>query len=331
MTTPADLARELTGARDAFFRELGRVEPASLTTPGLVGEWSGRELIAHLGYWAGNAVEVLRLVETDRVDEVGAGLPPTDEVNATVARVARDTPLVAVRKREAGSVDALLERLATLDPALLAVVLPDGATWSRAFARTAPSTTVSTPMRFGRASRAAPVADSSRLLDELHASRASFSTALESVDPALLDAPGLVGDWSARELVAHLAHWNEWASTCLEAAAGEGLDGLVSGEWDVDAQNAEVAARAAGRSFTSIRDEERVAFERFAARLGSLDAALLEREAPWGGTVETIVRENGADHYAEHTQHLRAWSGVDEADEADDEADEEDRAPTGLP
>lgn len=51
-----------------------------------------------------------------------------DEVNGTVARVARETPLAAVRKREAGSVDALLERLRRMDPALLTVRLPDGAT-----------------------------------------------------------------------------------------------------------------------------------------------------------------------------------------------------------
>ncbi len=127
MTTPAELAAELVEAREAFQRELDRVEPASLTTPGLVDEWSGRELVAHVGYWAGHATEIIHAVETDRADEAGADELPTDELNATVARIARDTPLATVRKREAASVEALLERLRTLDATLLDVRLPDGA------------------------------------------------------------------------------------------------------------------------------------------------------------------------------------------------------------
>jgi len=127
MTTQR-LIDDLTAARQELFDVLDRVSPASMTTGGLVGDWSGRELIAHLGYWAGNAVEVIHAVEEGRADEVGEGKPPTDEVNDTVARVARETDLAIVRKREAASVEALVERLRRLDPSLLDTRLPDGAT-----------------------------------------------------------------------------------------------------------------------------------------------------------------------------------------------------------
>jgi uncharacterized protein (TIGR03083 family) len=127
MTTQR-LIDDLTAARQALMELLDRVSPESMTTPGLVGEWSGRELIAHVGYWAGNAVEVIHAVEEGRADEVGQGKPPTDEVNDTVARVARGTDLATVRKREAASVEALLERLRRLDPSLLGTSLPNGAT-----------------------------------------------------------------------------------------------------------------------------------------------------------------------------------------------------------
>jgi uncharacterized protein (TIGR03083 family) len=127
MTTQR-LIDDLTAARQALMELLDRVSPQSMTTPGLVGEWSGRELIAHVGYWAGNAVEVIHAVEEGRADEVGQGKPPTDEVNDTVARVARGTDLATVRKREAASVEALLERLRRLDPSLLGTSLPNGAT-----------------------------------------------------------------------------------------------------------------------------------------------------------------------------------------------------------
>lgn len=122
------LVQELRDERDAFFRELDAVAPDSMTTPGLLGEWSGRDLIAHLGYWAGHATEVIHAAEQGRLDEVGAGEPAVDDINATVARVSRTTPLATVRRREAASVDALVERMRLLDPTLLGERLPDGAT-----------------------------------------------------------------------------------------------------------------------------------------------------------------------------------------------------------
>jgi Mycothiol maleylpyruvate isomerase N-terminal domain len=126
--TTQPLIDDLTAARIELFDVLDAVAPGSMTTPGLLGEWSGRELIAHLGYWAGHAVEVIHAVEEGRAGEVGAGEPPTDEVNATVARVARETDLPTVRKREAASVEVLVERLRRMDLGLLGVPLPDGAT-----------------------------------------------------------------------------------------------------------------------------------------------------------------------------------------------------------
>jgi len=123
----ADLERE----RHILFAMLDNVEAGSLTTPGLLGEWSARELIAHLGYWTGHATEVIHLLEVGRIEEDDLGGQTVDEINATVARIARDTPLATVRKREAASVDALVERLQSLDPARLAEILPDGATLDR--------------------------------------------------------------------------------------------------------------------------------------------------------------------------------------------------------
>jgi len=121
------LVDELTRERDAFFEALASVAEESMTTPGLVGDWSGRDLIAHVGYWTGHAGELIHELEQGRIDDIGAGQPPTDEVNETVARIARTTDLSTVRRREAASFDALVERIRAMDPALLELILPDGA------------------------------------------------------------------------------------------------------------------------------------------------------------------------------------------------------------
>lgn len=133
-----DLVAQLEAARADFHAALATVAPESVTTPGLVGEWSGRDVVAHLGYWAGHAVETIHAVEEGRAAEVGLDEPPVDDVNETVVRVARSTPPATVLAREAASVEALIERLRRLDPSLLAARLPDGATLLEAVAQDGP-------------------------------------------------------------------------------------------------------------------------------------------------------------------------------------------------
>jgi Mycothiol maleylpyruvate isomerase N-terminal domain. len=118
-TAPQQLAAELTDARRAFLEALADVAPELLTTPGLAGEWSARELVAHLGYWTGHAAEALHFAQEGRADEFGASDLDVDERNAVVARVALETDLGTVRKREEAAFDALIGQLAGLDPALL--------------------------------------------------------------------------------------------------------------------------------------------------------------------------------------------------------------------
>lgn len=122
------LVADLVAARDDFLAALEAIHPDRLTRPGLVGEWSAKELIAHMGYWAGRAVELIQAAERGGIDSFGEGQPSVDAVNATVARVARDTDLATVQARERASVEALVERLRTLEPLLLDLRLSDGAT-----------------------------------------------------------------------------------------------------------------------------------------------------------------------------------------------------------
>lgn len=122
-----DLADELVTARGEFLAALAALPPERRDAGRLVGEWSLRELVAHLGYWTGHAVELIHAVEEGRADEAGVGEPSVDERNETVARIARQTDAATVRRREAASAQALLDRLARLDPSLLASRLPDGA------------------------------------------------------------------------------------------------------------------------------------------------------------------------------------------------------------
>lgn len=160
------------------------------------------------------------------------------------------------------------------------------------------------------------------LVDDLLAARQEFRKALQDVEPALLTAPGLVGEWSAREVVAHLGYWAGHAAEALHHAEQGRAEAFGEGELDVDARNAVVARVAAETDLATVSQREEAAFDALVARLRRADPDWLDQRVAYGDTLEHVIRDDGADHYREHTADLRAWfTGADQADDAD-EADE---------
>jgi hypothetical protein len=110
----AALAAELEEARSDFLEALAGVSPQR--SGGLVGEWGAQELVAHLGYWAGHAAEALHFAELGRTSEFGEDELDVDARNAVVARVARETDMETVQRREEAAFTALRDRLRAADP-----------------------------------------------------------------------------------------------------------------------------------------------------------------------------------------------------------------------
>jgi hypothetical protein len=151
------------------------------------------------------------------------------------------------------------------------------------------------------------------LVDDLVAARRAFHDALADVDPALLTAPGLVGEWSARELIAHLAYWAGHAAEALHQAEQGRVEDFGEDELDVDARNAVVARVAGETDLATVRQREEAAFDALLTRLKRADPERLEDRVSYGDTLEYVVRDDGADHYREHTADLRSWfTGPDE-------------------
>jgi len=159
------------------------------------------------------------------------------------------------------------------------------------------------------------VTDLEGLLADLDASHDAFLAALASVDAELVTVPGVMEDWSVRDLVVHVAAWSEHGADALElAAAGRGGEfGYAKAE--TDAMNARILADARTTAPAAALEREAAAFDRFRAAIAGLDPALLTLVLGNGDTVEAVIRYDGPDHYAEHTAHLRAWF----ADEDDEE------------
>ena len=150
---------------------------------------------------------------------------------------------------------------------------------------------------------------------DLDASRDAFLAALDDVDAELVTVPGVVGEWSVRDLVVHVAAWCEHGAHALElAAGGRGTEFAYSTD-DTDAMNARILAEGRAIAPPHALAREETAFARLRERVAGLDAALLAHRLGNGHTVEAVIGYDGADHYREHTEHLRAWFDDDDVDE----------------
>jgi hypothetical protein len=164
-------------------------------------------------------------------------------------------------------------------------------------------------------SRSGRVADRDALLAALDAARAAYHDVLAEVDAELATVPGVMEDWSVRDIVFHLAAWCEHGSEALAlAAAGRG-DEFAYSTGDTDAMNERLLAESRTVSATEALRREGAAFAMFRERIAGLDASLLSLRLGNGDSVEEVIVYDGPEHYAEHTEHLRAWFGTGEADD----------------
>ena len=152
------------------------------------------------------------------------------------------------------------------------------------------------------------------LLADLDAARDDFLDALANVDADLVTVPGVMDDWSVRDLVVHVAAWAEHAVHALDlAAAGRGTEFDYSTE-QTDAMNEAILAEGRTTSPAAALAREEAAFTAFRDRVAALDVAVLDRPLGNGDSVADVIRYDGPEHYAEHTAHLRAWF-EDDSDE----------------
>ena len=163
------------------------------------------------------------------------------------------------------------------------------------------------------------MADRAALLADLDAAHATFHDALGNVDLELATVPGVMEDWSVRDIVHHLARWCEHGSEALSLAIGGRGEAFAYSTDETDGMNERFLAEGRTVPPREALEHEEAAFEALRARVAGLDEALLEVRLGNGDTVREVIVYDGPEHYAEHTEHLRAWFGREGDDE--DEGD----------
>ena len=141
-----------------------------------------------------------------------------------------------------------------------------------------------------------------KILDALRAARRDLEDAIASVPERRIDEPGVVAEWSVRDLVGHVTTWEQVAIEALRRfLADRDLEAVVT--WtDVDGLNARESRRKSALSLAQLRREFAESHAQLVGLLSEFPGNQLDQEE-----VETRIRVDTYGHYAEHTEHIRNW------------------------
>lgn len=151
-----------------------------------------------------------------------------------------------------------------------------------------------------------------RLASILRAERIRWNELLAQVGLERMEVPGVEGEWSVKQLVAHL--------TWYEQAVVEGAEQVVStgtftrrrpAGMGLDEMNAEIAEQSRARTASEVLAEAGAVFGQLLALIEACPQDILndprrlglpEDMVPWMG-----VANNSYAHYRQHEPALRAW------------------------
>ena len=156
-----------------------------------------------------------------------------------------------------------------------------------------------------------------QLQSDLNDEQASFEALLGEIGEAHMTQPGVAGDWSIKDIVAHLTCWRRRTVARFQAALRH--ESSYSTPWppdmemrdEVDEINAWIYAANTGRPLSDVLDESRAVFEQLVNTISAFpEAELLDPERfDWlDGELLSGAALFGHFH-EEHESDMRAWLG----------------------
>ncbi len=154
---------------------------------------------------------------------------------------------------------------------------------------------------------------SAQLLEAMRTARANWEALLAEAGEARLTEPGVEGDWSLKDIIAHITYFETWAADNVmafrrrEPRPQSEYKGL-----DVDEENARIYERMRAKSLPQVLQESQISFQRsIEAVQGLRDEDLYDPaftrvpDADW--TVFDLVEGDTFEHYNDHIKSVRAW------------------------
>lgn len=152
------------------------------------------------------------------------------------------------------------------------------------------------------------------LLRRMRTAHAALEDALGRAGTARWQRPGVSGDWSIKDVLAHLAFWEERTRWRLSLPP-EAQPASIS-EAEMRRLNARARDEGRERSAAEALTGHRRAYEALLRAVAALDDAPLndrERLQRDGAPVWQHIADNTYNHYDEHAAEIRAWLDTQDA------------------
>ena len=145
--------------------------------------------------------------------------------------------------------------------------------------------------------------DRNRLLERLDGAWRAFRESYAGLSAAQLTEPGVAGDWSVREVIAHVTMWEEEALKYLPLILAGGRPPRYVRYGGIDAFNAQMReAKRALSTAEALRQLEET-HRRLTDFLGSVPEDELAGETRF----RRRLRLDTYGHYREHARAIREW------------------------
>jgi hypothetical protein len=143
-----------------------------------------------------------------------------------------------------------------------------------------------------------------QVLRRLGAAWASFEESYAGLSDAQLLIPGVQGQWSVRDIIAHVTWWEEEALKHLPLVRAGGRPPRYSTTYGgIDAFNALMTEQRRHLSLADVRRQQEEVHARLVACVASAPAELFARETRF----RRRLRLDTYGHYPLHTRAIRRW------------------------
>jgi hypothetical protein len=152
-----------------------------------------------------------------------------------------------------------------------------------------------------------------QLIDVMRIARSNWEALLAEAGEARLTEPGVEGNWSLKDIIAHITYFETWAADNVMAfRTGAPRPQPEYTGLDVDEENARIYERLRAKPLAEVLQESQASFQRsLEAVQGLRDEDLYDPkftrvpDADW--TAFDLIEGDIFEHYNDHSTSVRAW------------------------
>src|SRR5579859_608138 len=146
--------------------------------------------------------------------------------------------------------------------------------------------------------------DKQQFLTKLDRAWAALESSYAGLSESQLAEPGVAGDWSARDILAHVTTWEEEALKYLPLILAGGRPPRYSTQYGgIDAFNAQITEQKRGLSAAEVREQLATTHRRLRDFIQSVPDEPFTRDTPF----RHRLRLETTSHYTLHAGMIRDW------------------------